>query len=57
VVNNHAARQVGEDRRPDGPDGRSITFQMAEAIVPRDLLQKILVGAITVVRPLPPARC
>jgi hypothetical protein len=36
--------------------GRSITFQMAEAMVPRDLFQKIL-GAIAALRPLPPARC
>jgi hypothetical protein len=36
--------------------GRSITFQMTEAIVPRDLFQKIL-GAIAALRPLPPSRC
>ena len=36
--------------------GRSIIFQMAEAIVPRDLFQKIL-GAIATLRPSPPARC
>jgi len=36
--------------------GRSITFQMAEVMMPRDLLQKIL-GAIAALRPLPSARC
>jgi hypothetical protein len=36
--------------------GRSITFQMAEVMVPRDLFQTIL-GAIAALRPLPPARC
>ena len=36
--------------------GRSITFQMAEAVVPRALFQEIL-GAIAALRPLPPARC
>jgi hypothetical protein len=35
------------------PSGRSIVFQMAEVMVPRDLLQKIL-GAIAALRPLPP---
>lgn len=37
-------------------DGRSITFQMAEVMVPRDLFQQILT-AIAALRPLPPARC
>ena len=36
--------------------GRSIIFQMAEAIVPRDLFEQIL-GAIAALRPLPPSRC
>ena len=36
--------------------GRSIAFQMAEVMVPRDLFQKIL-GAIAALRLLPPARC
>ena len=36
--------------------GRSITFQMAEVMVPRDLFQKIL-GAIAALRPLPVALC
>ena len=36
--------------------GRSITFQMAEVMVPRTLFQQIL-DAIAALRPLPPARC
>ncbi len=36
--------------------GRSITFQMAEVMVPRGLFKQIL-DAITALRPLPPARC
>jgi hypothetical protein len=36
--------------------GRSITFQMAEVMVPRALFQKIM-DAIAALRPLPPARC
>jgi hypothetical protein len=36
--------------------GRSITFQMAEVMVPRDLFQNIL-DAIAALRSLPPARC
>jgi hypothetical protein len=36
--------------------GRSITFQMAEVMVPRDLFQTIL-GAIAALRALPPSRC
>jgi hypothetical protein len=36
--------------------GRSIAFQMAEVMVPRDLFQKIL-GAIAALRPLPAALC
>ena len=36
--------------------GRSITFQMAEVMVSRGLFQQIL-GAITALRPPPPARC
>jgi hypothetical protein len=36
--------------------GRSISFQMAEVMVPRRLFQTIL-GAIAALRPLPPARC
>ncbi len=36
--------------------GRSITFQMAEVMVPRDLFQKIL-DAIAALRPLPSAGC
>jgi hypothetical protein len=36
--------------------GRSITFQMAEVMVPRALFQKIL-AAIAALRPSPPARC
>ncbi len=36
--------------------GRSITFQMAEAMVPRGLFQQIL-AAIAALRPLPSARC
>jgi hypothetical protein len=36
--------------------GRSITFQMAEVMVPRAMLQNIL-NAITAPRPLPVALC
>ncbi len=36
--------------------GRSITFQMAEVMVPRALFQQIL-DAIAALRPLPPVRC
>jgi hypothetical protein len=36
--------------------GRSITFQMAEVVVPRALFQQIL-AAIAALRPLSPARC
>ncbi len=36
--------------------GRSITFQMAEVMVPRAVFQQIL-DAIAMLRPLPPARC
>ena len=36
--------------------GRSITFQMAEVIVPRGLFEKIL-STIAALRPLSPARC
>jgi hypothetical protein len=36
--------------------GRSITFQMAEVLVPRALFQTIL-GAIAALRPLPAPRC
>jgi len=36
--------------------GRSITFQMAEVMVPRDLFQQILT-AIAALRPLPSVRC
>jgi hypothetical protein len=36
--------------------GRSITFQMAEVMVPRGLFQ-IILGAIATLRPLPPIRC
>ena len=36
--------------------GRSITFQMAEVMVPRALVQQIL-DAIAALRPLPPVRC
>jgi hypothetical protein len=36
--------------------GRSVIFQMAEVMVPRDLFQTIL-GAIAALRPLAPARC
>ena len=36
--------------------GRSITFQMAEVMVPRTLFQQIL-DAIAALRPAPPARC
>jgi hypothetical protein len=36
--------------------GRSITFQLAEVMVPRGLFQKIL-AAIAALRPSPPARC
>jgi hypothetical protein len=36
--------------------GRSITFQMAEVMVPRGLFKQIL-SAIAALRPLPPARC
>jgi Transposase DDE domain group 1 len=36
--------------------GRSITFQMAEVMVPRVLFQQIL-DAIAALRPLPPVRC
>jgi len=36
--------------------GRSITFQMAEVMISRDLFRQIL-EAIAALRPLPPARC
>jgi hypothetical protein len=36
--------------------GRSITFQLAEVMVPRDLFGKIL-AAIAALRLLPPVRC
>jgi hypothetical protein len=36
--------------------GRSITLQMAEAMVPRGLFERIL-STIAALRPLPPARC
>ena len=36
--------------------GRSITFQMAEVMVPRALFQQILM-AITALRPEVPGRC
>jgi hypothetical protein len=36
--------------------GRSITFQLAEVMVPRALLQQIL-SAIAALRPVTPARC
>jgi hypothetical protein len=36
--------------------GRSITFQMAEVVVPRALFQQIL-EAIATLRPPAPARC
>jgi hypothetical protein len=36
--------------------GRSVIFQRAEVAVPRALFQQVL-GAIAVLRPLPPARC
>ncbi len=36
--------------------GRSITFQMAEVMVPRTLFQQIR-DAIAMLRPPPPARC
>jgi hypothetical protein len=36
--------------------GRSITFQLADVMIPRDLFQKIL-GAIAALRPLPVALC
>jgi hypothetical protein len=36
--------------------GRSVTFQMAEVMVPRALFGQIL-DAIAALRPLPPARC
>ena len=36
--------------------GRSVTFQMAEAMVTRGLFQQIL-DAIAALRPLPPVRC
>ena len=36
--------------------GISITFQMAEVMVPRDLFRQILT-AIAALRPLPPAQC
>ena len=36
--------------------GRSITFQLAEVMVPRGLFQKIL-AVIAALRPSPPARC
>jgi hypothetical protein len=36
--------------------GRSITFQMAQVMVPRGLFAQIL-AAIATLRPTPPARC
>ena len=36
--------------------GRSITFQLAEVMVPSGLFRKIL-AAIAALRPSPPARC
>ena len=37
-------------------NGRSITFQMAEVMVPRGMFQQIL-AAISALRPSPPVRC
>jgi hypothetical protein len=36
--------------------GRTVIFQMAELMVPRNLFQQILTAAASL-RPLPPARC
>jgi hypothetical protein len=36
--------------------GRLVTFQMAEVMLSRGLLQQIL-AAVAALRPLPPARC
>ena len=36
--------------------GRSVTFQMAEVMVPRELFQQVL-AAIGTLRPSPPVRC
>jgi hypothetical protein len=56
VVNDDAARQVGEDRAKIVRHGRSVIFQMVEVAVPRALFQEIL-SAIAALRPSPPARC
>ena len=36
--------------------GRSVTFQVAEVMVPRGLFEKVL-SVIAALRPLPPAPC
>ncbi|HEY2621360.1 MAG TPA: hypothetical protein VGI78_28765 [Acetobacteraceae bacterium] len=41
-VDDYAAQEVGENRRRIVPHGRSITFQMAEIMVPRGLFEQIL---------------
>src|SRR5208337_347482 len=56
LVDDHVARAVGEDRWRIVRHSRSITFQMAEVMAPRDSFQQIL-AAIAALRPLPSARC
>lgn len=56
MVADHLAREVVKIGAGIVRHRRSITFQMAEVMVPRDLFQKIL-GAIAEAPPLPPARC
>ena len=51
MVDDHAARLVKLGARIVR-HGRSITFQMAEVMVPRDLFQAIL-AAIAALRPVP----
>jgi hypothetical protein len=42
VVNDHAAREAGQDRRPDVRHGRYVIFQVAKVAVPRALFDAIL---------------
>ena len=56
MVDDHAARRLVKIGAKIVRHGRSITFQMAEVMVPRGLFEKIL-STIAALRPLPPARC
>ena len=42
LVADHAAGEVGDDRREGGRHGRYVTFQLAKVAVSRDLFRKIL---------------